>query len=313
MSTTTTRPFPYREHITAMCIGYKNPDGSLIAEKLMPYVKVDSHTYRYNVFPEETNYSIPENMEVGRVSETPEIRYTATNEKGGLATYAIEILEPRIDEETPADFDVTSEDIWRLLNVHDLHHEVAVAELLRNPDTYPVSNQMLLTGDAKFNHPDMDIISLIENKKREAIMPYNTFSCGDDVWLEISRNPTAVRTILGNASTRGRITKSEFAEVLGLKNIIVGEGRVNISLPGEEPVLKRCWEKDALLLYLNPLTVTTQSFAFGITAEHKSGRKILHDFYFKKGPTGSDVYRCVHSRMPHVMAPKLGFLFKGAV
>lgn len=312
----TTVPFPYKPYITAMLIEYKNPDGSLIAEKVLPYIKVESKTYSYNKFPAGTNFSIPDEMEVGRVSKTPEVYFKATQEPAELVTYAVQSPIPRLDNElTPAAFDVTSKTVARLLNIHDLQHEVEVSDLLRNPNTYPAENQMAFAPGSRWSDPATDPFTLIEKTLVNAFVPFNKLVLGADVWFELSKHPKVIQAILGNANTAGRVTKEEFAYKLGLDEVIVGRARVDVSAPGpdKQPVFKRCWEKDAILLKVDPLSTTMQDFTFGLTAELKSGRQVLHHVETNQGAKYSDVYRVVHSRKPHIMANKLGFLFKGCV
>jgi hypothetical protein len=220
---------------------------------------------------------------------------------------------PRIDKITPTAFDVTSMLVDRLNNCHDLHREYETVNLVSDPALYPATNQMTLTGASKWTDPSSDPIALFEDLIENALVPYNKFICGSDVWLAISRHPKVVKTILGDANTKGRVEKEEFCKVLELDEVIVGKGRIDLSEPGVPPNIVRCWKGRALLLHTRPLVTTTQDFAFGITAEFKDKRELLHYFDPEKGPLGSDVYRVVHPRNQHIMAPRLGFLFTGAV
>jgi hypothetical protein len=321
----TTVNYPYAADLKAWTIGYKNPDGSLIAEKVLPYAGVKSTTYVYNSYPDATFFSVPENMVVGRFSKTQDVTWEAKQEPASLETHALQTPIPVNDKIQPGSFQSTQFAVQQLWGCHDRRHELDVASLVTDPDTYPATNKLIIANAAdKWSAPSSDPIVLLENIINEALVPFDTLVCGPDVWLAISRHPEVVKTILGNANTKGRVTKAEFAEVLDLSGgVIVGKGRVDIAEPGATgAVFKRCWASDVVLFCSATSGATVEDFSFGLTAQiNVSGmdkrqgpkREILSYFDPKVGALGSWVYRVTHNRKPHIMAPRLGYLIKGAV
>jgi len=312
-------PFPYRQQLTAMLIEYKDPDSFHIANQILPYVPVESAEYKYSLFPMSTNYSIPKDTVVGRLGETPEISWEATEDTASLETHALQTYMPRIDEITPSPLNDTMVYVERVNHCHDLRHEVEVSKLVRDASIYPTNNKMLISSATdKFSHPDSDPFAVIEGilNGNNVLLEFNKMFCGPDVWFQIQKHPAVVKTILGNANTKGRVTKEEFAAALGLDAVVIGKTRVNIAEPSPDSnalTLERCWQNDILLLHTKTIATSTRSFGFGLTAEFKTGRKSMHFFEPNRGPEGTDVYRIVHTRKPHIMAPHLGFLIKDAV
>jgi hypothetical protein len=299
-----------------MQIAYKNPDGALIADRIFPTVKVDATTYMYNVYPEETFFSFPENTEVGRVNETPSITYKTEQKEASLKNHALQFELPRADKLTPEAFDYAANAVPLLNNGLDLGYEVKISRMIRDVNLYPATNKMTLAAADKVSNPASDPIKMFEDIINGSMLKFNTIIMGKDVLLELRRHPKVVQAVLGNANTSGRVTEADLLEMLrGVTTLLVGEGWVNIAAPGPNvaPEFVQCWEKDIILAYVNPLTTSTKDFTFGIKAQWKDGRELLHHFEPNMGPYGSDVIRVVYPHNPHVMAPKAGYLIKDAV
>ena len=316
MNTMTTRPYPFLPQLTAMQIAYKNEDGSLIADRIFPTVKVNSAEYSYNVYPEATFFDVPKDIEVGRVSQTPAITYESEQKTASLKNYAVEFYLPRADKMMPEAFEYASNAVPLLNNSLDLSYELAVSRMIRDVNLYPATNKQVLAPADKVSNPASDPISMLEDIINGSMVKFNTIIMGKDALLNLRRHPKVVQAVLGNANTSGRVTEEDLLSMLrGIKTLLVGESWINNSAPGpnSSPLFTQCWERDIILAYVNPLTTTTRDFSFGIKAEWKDGRELMHFFDENKGPYGSDVIRVVHPYNPHIMAPKAAYLIKDAV
>jgi len=315
----TTLPFPFKQSLGAMLLEYQNPPDWLIANRIFPTLKVDSTEYTYNSFKEETFFSFPKDIEVGRTSQTPSIVSTAEQHAASLKLYALQYPLPRGDKLNPKAFsiDETAHAVKLLNQALDIHFEHSVSQMLRDPATYATTgNVSALTGSAKFSDPSSDPIGFLENIIMKSMVKFNTIIMGEETLLILRRHPKVIKTILGDANTHGRVTAQDILDMLpGVDTLLVGKGFINIAAPGPNsvPNYVQCWEKDIILAKVESVALTSSTYTFGVKAEHKKGREIFDHYDKDMGPYGSDIIRVVHPHCPHIVAPKAGYLIKDAV
>jgi hypothetical protein len=87
---------------------------------------------------------------------------------------------------------------------------------------------------------------------------------------------------------------------------------VNTAKKGQTPNLVRVWGKNAALLYKAPVSVSTDSMTFGITAQW--GERLTASYQDpKKGMRGSTIVRVGEAVKELVLANDLGYFFQNAV
>ena len=62
------RPFTVNPALTAIAIGYRNPDYTLIANQVLPYVEVREEKFTYTEYPLAESFNVPSDLQVGRLS-----------------------------------------------------------------------------------------------------------------------------------------------------------------------------------------------------------------------------------------------------
>ncbi|EKN9553223.1 TPA: phage capsid protein, partial [Pseudomonas aeruginosa] len=101
-------------------------------------------------------------------------------------------------------------------------------------------------------------------------------------------------------------------ELLELEAIYVGEARLNIARPGQNPSLIRAWGPHASFIYRDRLADTRNGTTFGLTGQW--GDRVSGSIADPNiGLRGGQRVRVGESVKELVTAPDLGFFFENAV
>ncbi|MDD9330825.1 MAG: capsid protein, partial [Bartonella sp.] len=82
------RPFPIDPTLTAIAIGYRNPAGSLIGDRVLPRVSVLSEVFKYSEFPLAENFTVPE-LEIGRKGRPNVVEFSAFEREASVKDYGL--------------------------------------------------------------------------------------------------------------------------------------------------------------------------------------------------------------------------------
>jgi hypothetical protein len=82
------RPFNVDPILTAVAVGYRNPDYTLIASQVLPYVAVPEERFKYTVYPISESFNVPEDLQVGRMGQVTRVEFTAKQETGEVDDWA---------------------------------------------------------------------------------------------------------------------------------------------------------------------------------------------------------------------------------
>jgi hypothetical protein len=319
----TAAPFVIQPRLTAITLAYKNAD--MIADQVLPRVQVDSPDFKYTSYTKEDTFTIPD-TKVGRVGKTNQIDYSASELTASVADFGLEEAVPYFDTAaaaaaiavqgvTPVDPEARATE--QISDVLALAREQRVANLVFNAASYAGANQQTLAGTSQWSdftngvsNPINDILTALDLM----IVRANSLVLGQAVWTKLRQHPKVIQAIYGSGSAQqsGVVSREQVAQLLELKQILVGQGFVNTAKKGQAGTFSRLWGKFASLLYINPLTSTTRDMSYGVTAQW--GPRVSGTIEDKDiGLRGGTRVRVGESVKELVLANDTGYLFQAAV
>jgi hypothetical protein len=317
----TAAPFVIQPRLTAITLAYKNAD--MIADVVLPRVPVDSPDFKYTVYTKEDTFTIPDTL-VGRVGKTNQIDYTASEQTASVADYGLEEAIPYFDTAaaaaaqavqgtTPVDPEARATE--QISDVLALAREQRTANLVFSTASYAAGNVSTLAGTAQWSdfvnsNPIMAIMTALD----AMIVRANSLVLGQAVWTQLRQHPKVVQAIYGSGSAQqsGIVSREQVAQLLELKQLIVGQGFVNTAKKGQAGTFSRLWGKNASLLYINPLTATTKDMSYGVTGQW--GARVSGTIEDKDiGLRGGTRVRVGESVKELILANDTGFFFQNAV
>ncbi|MEO0497881.1 MAG: capsid protein [Pseudomonadota bacterium] len=170
-------------------------------------------------------------------------------------------------------YDPEQNAVMMLTKLMELRREVRVAAAVQNAALYTGNRRIVLTGTDKLddyvNSDPLEVLLAAINAT--LIYRANTLVMGHAIWQVISRHPDLVNAIRGNLTNKGIITRQELATLLEIKEVVVGEGYLNVARKGQPVDLQRVWGDTIQALYVDPtITSTMGEVTFGFTAEYGS-------------------------------------------
>lgn len=307
-------PFAVNPQLTAITIAYKN--SRLIADDVLPRVAVDTPSFKYSVYNKADNFTIPD-TKVGRTSDVNQVDYSATQTPGMVDDQALDEVVPNRDKaiasaytNSPDPEAVATEQISDLIA---LAREVRASGVVFNPANYATANKTTLSGNGQWSdYVNSDPANAILQAMDTMIMRPNQMVIGRAVATVLQLHPKIVQAFHGNNGQFGKVPMSFLADYFEVDEVLVGEGWVNTAKKGQATSLVRVWGKNAALLYKAPVTASTNSMTFGITAQW--GERLSATYQDpKKGMRGSTIVRVGESVKELVLANDLGYFFQNAV
>jgi hypothetical protein len=135
---------------------------------------------------------------------------------------------------------------------------------------------------------------------------------GQPVWSKIKRHPKLVNAVKGNLTNEGMITPQQLAELLSIREVLVGEAFVNTARPGQAAVLARAWGDSIAALYIDPTARPEGEITFGFTAQFGTriaGRIEDEDI----GLEGGTRIRSGERVKEEIVAQDVGYLIQNAI
>lgn len=316
------RPFPIDPVLTGIAIGYRNQAQTLIADLVLPRQEVAAEEFKWNSFPMNESFTVPDTR-VGRTSRVNTVTFSCKEETDSVEDYGLDSPIPNSDIKTAADmrrekrslYDPEKHAAMSLTDLILLDREVRVAGLVQNKDKYNPSARVTLSPTDQFNDYDnSDPLEIIHEAKRKSLIYRpNTAVMGDSVWAKLKRHPVLVNAVRGNLTNKGIISIQEFADLMEIKNVYIGESQVNTARKGQAANLQYCWGNSLELLYIDPLSRTDDPRpTWGMTAQYGtriSGR--IEDPYV--GLEGGYAIRVGERVKELVIAPDVGVIITNAV
>lgn len=269
-------PFVIQPRLTAIAMTYRNQD--LVADMLLPRLRVDSPTFKYSKYVLADGFTIPD-THVGRKSAVNQIDWTATEVSDFVVDYGLEDAIPNFDvlaaqaagNMSPIDPEARSAQL--LEDLVQLDRENRVATLMTTLGTYPSGNRTTLSGTSQWSDfTSSDPVQAILNALDVPVMRPNVLWMGQAVWTKFRSHPKLTAAIVsmgGNASVGSTLVSREaVAALFELDEVIVGKSFLNSAKPGQTASLTRTWGKHAGLIYRSPNILSpVNNITFGFTAQ----------------------------------------------
>jgi len=264
-----TRPFPVRQHHTAIAIAYRNQE--MIADQVLPRINVNSERFTWMEYDTAERFTVPETR-VGRTSRPTQLEFSAQEREARTLDYALDVPIPNSDiSEAPEGHDPEGQAVQYAADILELDREVRVANTVFDIDAYPTGNKETLSGSDQWQDSASDPKTQLMDALDTPLVRPDVLLLGQRPWSVLRQNPTIVKAVHGNSGDTGVVTRQQVADLLEISEIIVGNAFVNIQRPGQNPEMARVWGKNALLFHRNRLANNRQGLTFGYTAQ-RGGR-----------------------------------------
>ncbi len=264
-------------YLSEVARGYSN--NSFIAESLFPVInsdleKVDIFEFNKEAFQVyDTERAIRANSNV--ISPKGFKKHTTTLTEHDLA-YPIDYREEEEARKIKLQVHATNVVTQGLL----LKLETQCAALAQDPNKYPATNKIALSGTSQFTHKDSDPVGVIDDAKdaisRQIGQDPNTLVMGQEVWESLKRNES-LKGLIAN-STNKIVTLNLLKEFFEVENIVIGKAIYS----NANDQFVRVWGNNIILAYVPKLNARTEyDPAFAYTIRKKDALQI--DEYEKEG------------------------------
>lgn len=315
MSTTA---FPVNPELTAVAIGYKNRDMDLIADAVLPRV-LSAKKFSYTKYTAADAYTIP-STRVGRKSAMTMVDFGGTIVNDECVDWGLKCPVPNDEIEafnamqnSGAIASPMAKSVSLVTGLVLLDREIRVANLVTTLGTYPAANRATLSGTSQWsdftNSNPLD--ALLVALDVPLVRP-NTVVMGQAVWTKMRQHPRLIQAANASAQTGGAITRQDLADLLEVRNILIGAGFGNTALKGQTPSYSRVWGKHCALLYISEEQANADQPTFGFTAQF--GNRIASDIADPDiGMRGGVMVRVGESVKEVISANDAGYFFQNAV
>ncbi|PIO98588.1 Capsid protein [uncultured Pleomorphomonas sp.] len=315
------RPFAVSAALTAIAIAYRNPAYSFIADQVLPYVPVPAEKFKWTFYDLAQGFTVPETR-VGRKGRVNEVEFTGQERDGSTEDHGLDAPVPnsdinearRLRELNLSTYDPEKVAAQFLADLMLLRREIRASAVVQNPSNYVAANRVnIVDADDRFDTDGSDPYAILDELLSETLGPRpNTVAMGQPVWTKIKKHPRLIKAVKGGLTDEGAITKQQLAELLEVRQVLVGESRLNVAMPGQEANLQRVWGKSIQGLFINPTVTTEMGMTWGYTARlgDKFGGTIEDS---DVGLEGGVKVRVGEKSREMTVAPELGFIIQNAV
>lgn len=316
----TTTAFPLNPELTAIAIGFQNPDAALIADQVLPRVPVPKK-FTYTLYTASQGYSVPD-TKVGRKSEPNMVDFGGTTVTAECVDYGLDDLVPNDEvaawESMPkpssgGPVSPLALSTMMLTGLVQLDREIRVAGTVFATSSYSGTNQATLSGTSQWSdRANSDPLNAITTAMDIPLVRPNKLVIGQLAWTQLRMHPKLVQAIGKSAQTAGYASIQQVADLLELQEIIVGRAFYNTAKKGQTPTYARAWGKHAALLHIDSLAAQLQQPTFGWTGQW--GSKIAGDFPDPKaGLRGGTRVRSGESVKEVIVSTDAGYFFQNCV
>lgn len=273
------RPFKVNPVLTAIVIGYRNQALSLIADLVLPR-RTTAEKFAWTKYNLADGFSVPDGR-VGRRGKVARVEFTSEQVEDGTADYgwedSIPVSDIRAADAQRAAGLAVDDPVARattgLSDIKVLAREIRVAGKVFNPASYDPTLRAVLSGSSMFSDPSSDPIGVINAALDAMLVRGNTMVFGQGGWSLFRRHPKVVKACRNSYSGEGMVTREEVATLFEVKDILVGESRVNSAAKGQAVNLTRTWGNHLSLLHINPQGGVGDGAmpTFGFTADASAG------------------------------------------
>ena len=316
MSTTA---FQVNPELSAISIGYKNPDVVLIADKVLPRVPKGALTFNYTKYSVADAYTVP-STKVGRKSDPTMVDFGGILVPVTCIDYGLDDLLPNAEVEaweasnskTPGVVSPLVKSTSLLTSLVQLDREVRVASTVFNTANYAAGSQTTLSGTSQWSdYTNSNPVTAIMAALDSMLVRGNQLVFGQATWTALRQHPKVVQAIYGTNATSGAVSRQQLADFFEVNEIVVGAGFVNSAKKGQAPVMSRVWGKHAACLFTSEQQADADQPTFGFTGQF--GDKVAMTMPSSKGLRGGTVLRVGESVAEVIAAQECGYFFQNAV
>ena len=311
--------FQPNPELSAISIGYKNPDVALIADKVLPRIPKGALIFNYTKYSVADAYTVP-STKVGRKSDPTMVDFGGILVQATCEDFGLDDLVPNAEIEaweasagkTTGIVSPLSKSTSLTTSLIQLDREIRVAGIVFNAANYSAGNQATLSGTSQWSdYVNSNPVTAIMNALDAMLVRGNTITFGQAVWTIVRQHPKVVQAIYGTNATSGAVTRQQLAELFEVKEILVGQGFVNTAKKGQTPVMSRVWGKHCSIQFISEQLADADQPTFGFTAQF--GDKVAGTFPSTKGLRGSTQIRVGESVKEIIAAQECGYYFQNAV
>lgn len=310
----TTAPFPVQPELTAIALAYRNPQ--LIADAVLPRVPVGKAEFKYFKHDKDSMFTVPD-TKVGRKSETNIVETGGTEVADFTQDYGLKDYVPVADQRNAqgSPFNPLARATEFITHLVELDREVRTASLVFAAAQYATSNKVTLSGGSQWSdYTNSNPVAAILAAMDAMLMRPNVIVLGQAVWTAVRQHPKVVESVKSTgagANAVGMVSRQQFADLLEVQDVIVGQGWVNSAKKGASASYARAWGKHCALIYRDQVA-SVEGTTFGFTAEFV-GKQVRSWYDQEVGAQGSDCVQLVDSVREVICANDLGYLFTNAV
>lgn len=304
--------FPRDKHLTAIAVGYRNPDVALIGDAVLPRVPVGKKLFNWTEYPVEQGYSVPE-TELSEYAKIGSSRVSGARREASCVDQAWSIPLSRDDiDQAPPDFKPEEVATTAATDIVIMRRELRIAQLVFDANKYAASNKVAVAAADKFTAvATSDPIKYMRARMATCLVRPNVVAFGADPWEAFCTHPKVVSAALGNDGQNGVAPRERVAELLGVNEVLVGEGFVNTAKPGKPVNMARAWGSNVLAFYRNRAASTQGGLTFGFTAEFERRQAGAKDIDI--GARGGREVRVFETVKELIVAPAAAFYFENAI
>lgn len=312
--------FAVNPTLTAVAIGYMNPDVALIADRVLPRV-ASPYEFAYTTYSLADAYTVPPTR-VGRKSAPNVVDFGGTQVTGRCVDWALDVPVPELERAAwesmakpatggPVDPQVKATRL--ATSLIQLDREIRVANTVFNTATYPGGNQATLSGTSQWSDfTNSNPLDAMLTALDVPVMRPNTVVLGQQAWTKVRQHPRLIQAANASAQTGGAITRQQLADLLEVQQVLIGASFVNNARPGQTPTLTRVWGKHAALLFVSEDMANADQPQFGATMQF--GTRLAGEIEDRDlGMRGGVRVRVGESVQEVITAPAVGYLFQNAV
>jgi len=307
-----TEQFVENAELTAIAREYKNPDVTLIAPEAMPEVPVDGQTFKYHAYPEAQNFTVPDTR-VGRRSQVNRVEIDGEEETGRVYDYGVGIPldNTTIKEAEKNGWDPRMQATGVATNILTLDREVRCHNFINNSENYANNLVAALSGSDMFSDPASKPYETIKDMMKTCLMRPNQLVFGANVFDTLSVHPQLLKKVKGSVNADGVLSEDDLAKLYKVQRVLVGESRINITRPGQNPEYHFVWDNVVAGHYIDR-TATPQmgGTTFGFTARY--GQRTVRTIDLDIGLEGGIEVRAGERVNEISIAPSAGFLLQNA-
>ena len=242
-------PIPTREELSGLVMAYR-PEG-MIADIVAPRFRVPSATTSYIKHTLGENFR-NQDTQVGRKGKVKRLEFTGTKVPLVVNDHGLEDFVPMNDiEEAAQGVNPINDSAESLKDVMDLSREVRTAELFNDESNYSSANIVTLTSGDQFADTTATPITMIRAKLKDMLKRPNIAIFSPTTFEALATNKSVVSAALGNDGTSGVATKERIAQLLEVKEILIGEAYVNSAKEGSDEVtMEAAWGDNVIFAYI---------------------------------------------------------------